>query len=70
MTQRQCCACNREPCVSVQCFPLLRTGYPLGAECHLAWRQEAQSLGEAIYNPAKVQMTFRRWLEARTKVAA
>ena len=51
-------------------FPLLRTGYPLGAECHAAWRQEAQSLGGAIYNPAKVQMAFRRWLEARTKEAA
>lgn len=70
MSERQCCACGRETCVAVVAFPLLREGYPVGPECHAAWRREAQSLGGAIYNPAKVHMTFLRWLASRAEVVA
>jgi len=70
VSPRQCCACRREACTSVVRFPLLKTGYPLGAKCHAAWRQEAQSLGGAIYNPATLQVAFSRWLESRKEKAA
>jgi hypothetical protein len=71
MTTRTCCACKLEPSDGAPVrFPLLRIAYPLGAECRAAWRQEAQALGGAIYNPAKVQVAFRNWLEARTKNTA
>lgn len=64
-----CCVCKKERIVSVQRFPLIRTGYPMGAACQAAWRQHAQSLGGDIYNPARVQMAFKAWLEARKPVS-
>jgi hypothetical protein len=42
----------------------------VGPACHAAWRVEAQSLGGAMYNPAKVHMYFLRWMTAREEVAA
>jgi hypothetical protein len=71
MSKRLCCACRKEPSDGAPVrFPLLRIAYPLGVECRAAWRQEAQALGGAIYNPAKVQVAFRNWLETRTASTA
>ena len=69
MTPRLCCVCKRESFVSVTRFPLLRTGYPLGAKCRASWRKEARSLGGDRYNPAKVQIAFRRWCATRKAAA-
>lgn len=63
---RQCCKCGRECAVAIASFPLLREGYPLGERCYAAWRHVAEGLGDAIGNPAKVLVAFRRWQEART----
>lgn len=70
MSERLCCICKRERFVAVVGFPLLRERYPMGAECHASWTIEATALGRYIGNPAKVLVTFRRWMAAREKVAA
>lgn len=71
MSPHQCCVCRQEPSDGAPVrFPLLKTAYPLGVECRASWRQVAQSLGGDIYNPAKVQVAFRRWMAAREEVAA
>lgn len=65
MQPRECCVCKRERAEAVVTFPLLREGYPMGAECHASWRREAQALGRDLNNPARRHLAFKRWLEGR-----
>ena len=62
MTERICCICKAERCVTVVRFNLLRMGYPMGEACCASWTHEANALAESIDNPAKVQVAFRQWM--------